>query len=527
MTTHHKIYQAICSILRKADDEMKDKLDAEGFILPEETVDTVNQTGDDLASILLAERNALLAEIEGKNAEEILDEILPLRFLADETDVAIATLFQDTFTSFMSSLVSSYIIDLDHEASFDYFCDRTTDWINEWSEDLGKLMKLSSHNGLQSSLTTSLQNGESIDKTMRKLIDSYGFSESRARATALTEILTAHSYAKQEAILQSAVVNKKEWVHSGGHKNTPRPHHEALDGTIVDKTEKFTIHSPTGTYTCDFPRDTSLPASERVYCHCTHRGVTDSDVFGLTPEEKKAIQEQAIADDNGKWKEELIARNKAKAGIVEETIDLDWVKAKSTKEQIAYFGGVHGKQALVSSGLIEDDTQLEKLYKTITTEDGKKHKTLKTIDELKNDGILVIKQNALNHSVAGDFTTAGRPKGGGHSNEALEALEGVTITKTYSNGVKVGYCENHRTKSKRTGEGLSWFPETWTSDDILNAGTITANKPALVEDIIIDGEVTGQFLFCEVDGVTVTAIKGLDGHIKTIYPDNQQRKVSD
>jgi len=41
------------------------------------------------------------------------------------------------------------------------------------------------------------------------------------------------------------------------------------------------------------------------------------EIIGLSLEERKALQQAAIDDDDGKWEEELKARNKAKAGITE------------------------------------------------------------------------------------------------------------------------------------------------------------------------------------------------------------------
>ncbi len=49
-----------------------------------------------------------------------------------------------------------------------------------------------------------------------------------------------------------------------------------------------------------------------------HRGIVNADVLGLTLEERRELQAQAIAEDDGAWEKELDARNKAKAGIDEE-----------------------------------------------------------------------------------------------------------------------------------------------------------------------------------------------------------------
>ncbi len=41
----------------------------------------------------------------------------------------------------------------------------------------------------------------------------------------------------------------------------------------------------------------------------------NEDILGLSLEERRSLQRQAIDDDNGAWEKELDAKNKAKAGI--------------------------------------------------------------------------------------------------------------------------------------------------------------------------------------------------------------------
>lgn len=57
----------------------------------------------------------------------------------------------------------------------------------------------------------------------------------QAKRVAVTEVLRAHSVAKEEAIQQSPVVDMKEWRHTGVHKIKPRPNHVAMDGQVVPK----------------------------------------------------------------------------------------------------------------------------------------------------------------------------------------------------------------------------------------------------------------------------------------------------
>ncbi|WP_228474603.1 EndoU domain-containing protein [Listeria welshimeri] len=63
----------------------------------------------------------------------------------------------------------------------------------------------------------------------------------------------------------------------------------------------------------------------------------------------------------------------------------------------------------------------------------------------------------------------------------------VNIEKTYPNGVRAGNVPLHKTPSKRTGTGQSWFPENWTTKDIESAGQQVASLPEFVK--AKDGEI--------------------------------------
>jgi len=309
------LIQSLDAYIAKADDDLTDKLKYEGYIQPAESVETINTLEDRLAAALNDQLDYYLQGLEGADLENALENVLPALLAGDVSDQDVAEIFKDIFDGAMRSLTDAYIKDIDKDLAFSMFTDRASDWINTWSEDLGKLMKLGSHDEIQRILSNALDEGESIQTVMEKLTDSYGFSRTRARATAITEMLTAHSYSKQEAIRQSPAVDRKEWKHTGEHKNKPRPHHQALDGTIVDKNEPFTINAPTGTYEAMFPRDTSLPASERVNCHCIHRAIVNEDILGLSLADRRSLQQEAIDKDNFVWEVELNASNRAAAGI--------------------------------------------------------------------------------------------------------------------------------------------------------------------------------------------------------------------
>lgn len=153
--------------------------------------------------------------------------------------------------------------------------------------------------------------------------------------------------------------------------------------------------------------------------------------------------------------------------------------------------------------------------------------------ELKNDGIITISSKTIRHSTIGDYVVPskeypnGRLEKGGHSYKCFEELDkrGIpySITRTFHNGVRAGYLPTHKQPFKKgvserypNGDiGQTWFPENWTDDDILVAGTFIANKPE--ESIKI-------FRYGTYNGVRICTIIEQDtGEVGTIYPHNEKQ----
>ena len=83
------------------------------------------------------------------------------------------------------------------------------------------------------------------------------------------------------------------------------------------------------------------------------------------------------------------------------------------------------------------------------------------------------------HSFDGEFTAnyktgkLSKLKSGGHGQSCIDLMDKnglkYKITKTYPNGVRVGYVEDHKDKRKRSGNNQSWFPKNWTQKDMFRA----------------------------------------------------------
>ncbi len=139
----------------------------------------------------------------------------------------------------------------------------------------------------------------------------------------------------------------------------------------------------------------------------------------------------------------------------------------------------------------------------------------------------------MNHVIVGDFKNGSKefPKGrlasGAH---AYKCIENVTnkgcnchVTGEFSNGVKVGYVENHVLKTKdgkgkreNSDIGQSWFPKTWSDDDIRNAGTYVANNKEVWDE-------TKRFGAGVYNGVRIGFYTDLQGQPTTLFPDNSQQ----
>lgn len=109
---------------------------------------------------------------------------------------------------------------------------------------------------------------------------------------------------------------------------------------------------------------------------------------------------------------------------------------------------------------------------------------------------------------------------GGHGQDNIELLKkykiGYEITKTFSNGVRIGNVENHPNEIKKIYSGQSWFPSSWTNKDIKKAGEHVASLKHNRHTP------DGKIMYGTWMGVRVGVMK-TNGKIATIFPDvNQQ-----
>lgn len=289
--------KAIDAFLRKEQDDVSDEMQEAGYLDAEDSAAEEQSMEDGLAEAMNSDTEAVAEELSAaESVEEFVSDtwetMQEVSALADD----VRDVFQHGFKSLIPRLVNSYLHDSDMGLLGNMISAATSHWMDDWSGTLAGLCRANYTDRIGKFLSDALSKGDGVEDAARKLLED-GIYENfwRARQTALTEMLTAHSVAREEALQQSPSVNRKEWRHSGSRHNKPRKNHVAMDGMVVDKAEPFELVSKEGNvYHPMYPRDTNLPPGERINCHCLHRGVVDDNILGLPLSERRSLQQQAI-----------------------------------------------------------------------------------------------------------------------------------------------------------------------------------------------------------------------------------------
>ncbi|MBL2346657.1 hypothetical protein ELJ07_31340, partial [Klebsiella pneumoniae] len=99
----------------------------------------------------------------------------------------------------MKDMTKAFMDAIDPDIQFSIFSKRTTKWIDSWSDELGKIMKVNSHKAVERVLNEGLEKGKGIREIARELAKLPEFDRKRAKTTAQTEVLAACSASQFES----------------------------------------------------------------------------------------------------------------------------------------------------------------------------------------------------------------------------------------------------------------------------------------------------------------------------------------
>ncbi len=291
-----RLFKAINSIVKEEADELKDEI--ADFPALDATLTAIDTYEVKVAGLFRRQKRhfsdglkTLIAKDEFEHMAKVADLMVKL-YEADDFADSMADYTEDFLLDVIEEMVAEIMKNIDKDVAFNTLSSKAITWIDEWSKDLAEMMKLTTHSEIEKVISTVIETGESIDKAIKRLRELPEFDRTRARTTAITEVLRANSVAAHEAYVQSPAVIQKVWKHSGSKKNKPRQAHVNLSGTVIGIDEKFDVNGQQALY----PRDKDLPADEVINCHCVLGPVVDPAILGLSKEEKQRLRDQAIAD---------------------------------------------------------------------------------------------------------------------------------------------------------------------------------------------------------------------------------------
>lgn len=342
------VCKAIEQYIEKADKDLIDALKKAGFIDSSYTVKQAEKLESELTEILQGKNDEFIKLLEDNPDASVSDILDKMSEFNNSTNMTadMEKIFYNQFSSSVSHIANSYVKSIDKELELQKMTNRTSDWINTWSRELAEIMNINTEESLKTVLSRAMSNGKSVSAVAEDLVDSGTLdSTSRARTTALTEMLRANSVSAQEAYIQSPAVSQKKWRHTGARKNKPRQNHIDMDGQIVPVDEPFELVGASGSlYYPMYPRDVCLPAGESINCHCIHQPIVNGDILGLSLEEREKLQKHAINTDNKAWKKEQkekgISGKKRDKNEVN-SVDLKFIKSQKYKDK---FRGITGNK---------------------------------------------------------------------------------------------------------------------------------------------------------------------------------------
>ena len=292
---------AIEQYIAKADDDLKESLEAEGYVAASELVKNINKLEDAIDAALDADSLEFLEKIEAATGvTDFITDIWPGIKDADDLEKALREIFRKQFDDMFREFTYQWVLAEDPvlATEVEEITKPAEAFIQGWSGELARIMNLNTKDAMERLLLKAQEKKWSIEE-LSEAIGNSGIREHgyRSRRVALTESLRVESYAQQESMIQNPLAYKKKWKHvMSAH---PRENHMAMDGQEVFKREMFTLTGKNGaTYMVLCPRDTSLPVEETANCHCLMETVADENALGMTAEERAAARKKYMDEVN-------------------------------------------------------------------------------------------------------------------------------------------------------------------------------------------------------------------------------------
>ena len=299
------LLEAIEQYIAKADNDLEDQLNEEGYVEAGVAVSHMGAIEDGVTAAVENNVDEVLARLQSASGvDDFIENVWPEISNSDEMEKALYDLFYQQFDELLRRFTKQWVIFADVELG-EVVDDRITRpaeaFIKGWSQQLTDIMHLNTKDGIEKILLDAQEQNQTIDEVAQAIADS-GIRECgyRSRRVAVTEVLRVEEYAHQEARIQNPSCYKKEWVHTGAAH--PRENHVAINGQQVFKREPFTLTGRNGgTYYPMCARDTSLPAEESINCHCTTKDIVDQEILGMSLEDRVALREKYMNEVNAEY----------------------------------------------------------------------------------------------------------------------------------------------------------------------------------------------------------------------------------
>lgn len=310
------LIEAIDNLIVKDTEDFATALETGGFVAAEEASKHMAQMEDDIGEALDSHTDELLRQL--LRAEDV-GKFLMEHWEEFKSENDLKTMFhgilRDEYISMLEEMTTEWMLAADPILAADQRITLSArQFISDWSEQLADIMQLNTDQMIYSVLAECVNRSLSVEDATLFISESrIRDSGYRARRVAQTEVLRIESYSQLEYMQQDPAVEQKEWWHTGAIKNRPRENHVAISGQVVDVDEPFELIGADGMiYHPMCPRDTCLPASETVNCHCLMKTKKNRKVLGMTDDERKSLRQKYMDEVDAEWENEMAEKEASK-----------------------------------------------------------------------------------------------------------------------------------------------------------------------------------------------------------------------